>query len=591
MAGWFWPGDEIPRSLSERHQIGESFGLDQAITNVSRFEKELDLAEPNGGVDYVWNECNNDRLSVPISNVDHGVVLKEKNFFAEEPTFGDTAERNAFSRKSDESTAFNYRNPVERSISSEETKISAPADDSSNNEPETSNPVVSAPTQTYVPPQITEEQLNSTPMLHAGSNLWRMQQTKVTCHGHLVPAPVDKISETQLHSFVAERLGELGFDELLPVQKFGIPIGLAGRDLVATAQTGSGKTVAFLAPVLHYLMTERPACGSGRQVKIKALILTPTRELALQIGVEILRLTRGSEIKTNMLYGGTSVKHMWGQVSRGTHILVGTPGRVKAHVDWKQLDFSECRFLVLDEADQMLDLGFSADIDVILNSAHNGHRQTLMFSATFPANVKEMAAKYLKPDHVFMAVGVVGGANEDIQQKVVQVPRGKKMDTLFQVLCDHEGQSGKTLIFTATKKTADFLALRLSASKFVSTSIHGDRCQEDRETAMRHFRLGDAQYLVATSVAARGLDIPEVAHVINYDLPTNIDEYVHRIGRTGRIGNAGKATSFFDPEKDYGLLNDLVNTLAAANQEVPDFLQSGDRNYNAVAEPVKEDLW
>jgi probable ATP-dependent RNA helicase DDX4 len=254
-------------------------------------------------------------------------------------------------------------------------------------------------------------------------------------------------------------------------------------------------------------------------------------------------------------------------------ILVATPGRLLDHVSQNTVDLSSLEILVLDEADRMLDMGFEGDVRKMVEQMGmpgKTERQTLMFSATFPEEIQRLARDFLN-NYLFVTVGRVGGANMDIDQNVYEVDQFGKRDKLVSIL--NETGQDRTLVFVEQKRNADFLASYLSQSEFPTTSIHGDRLQREREEALRDFKRGRAPILVATSVAARGLDIPNVMHVINYDLPSSIEEYVHRIGRTARCGNTGKATSFFDPQNDGPLARSLVKVLQDAQQEVPRFLE------------------
>ncbi len=367
-----------------------------------------------------------------------------------------------------------------------------------------------------------------------------------------------------------------------PVQKYSIPIVMGGRDLMACAQTGSGKTGGFLFPILSQAFLTGPspvpanaAGGYGRQRKAypTSLILAPTRELVSQIYDESRKFAYRSWVRPCVVYGGADIGSQLRQIERGCDLLVATPGRLVDLIERGRISLQNIKYLVLDEADRMLDMGFEPQIRRIVEgedmpAVHN--RQTLMFSATFPRDIQMLARDFLK-DYVFLSVGRVGSTSENITQKVEYVEDVDKRSVLLDIL--HTHGAGLTLIFVETKRMADSLSDFLINQNFPATSIHGDRTQRERERALEMFRNARCPILVATAVAARGLDIPNVTHVINYDLPTDIDDYVHRIGRTGRAGNTGHSTAFFN-RGNRGVVRDLLELLKEANQEVPAFLET-----------------
>ncbi|PWA13761.1 hypothetical protein CCH79_00017142, partial [Gambusia affinis] len=373
-----------------------------------------------------------------------------------------------------------------------------------------------------------------------------------------------------------------------PVQKYAIPIIKTKRDLMACAQTGSGKTAAFLLPVLSQIYTEGPgdalqaSKGSGqengrygrrKQYPI-SLVLAPTRELALQIYDEAKKFAYRSHVRPCVVYGGADIGQQIRELERGCHLLVATPGRLVDMMERGKIGLDHCNYLVLDEADRMLDMGFEPQIRRIVEQdtmPPKGIRQTMMFSATFPKEIQILARDFLE-DYIFLAVGRVGSTSENITQKVVWVEENDKRSFLLDLL-NATGKDSLTLVFVETKKGADALEDFLYREGYACTSIHGDRSQRDREEALHHFRSGRCPILVATAVAARGLDISNVKHVINFDLPSDIEEYVHRIGRTGRVGNLGLATSFFN-DKNSNITKDLLDILVEAKQEVPSWLES-----------------
>ena len=376
------------------------------------------------------------------------------------------------------------------------------------------------------------------------------------------PDPIKTFDDVIESETLKEGIKKSTFTVPTPVQKYAIPILMAGRDLMACAQTGSGKTLAFVLPILQTLFKKSSELADNYGSECQqpaAIVVTPTRELAIQIYTEAFKFSRGTILKVHCCYGGTSVGHQLAQISGGCHVLIATPGRLLDFMEKGKVGFGKLRFLVLDEADRMIDQGFLPEIRRMM--AHSSmpkksEKQMLMFSATFPEEIQRLATEFLADDYLFVTVGIVGAANSDVEQRLLKVEKFSKRSKLIEILGDCDIKD-RTLIFVEAKKTADFIASYLSSQNYKATSIHGDRYQSQREEALRDFRTGRMPVLVATSVAARGLDIKDVRHVINYDMPKEIDEYVHRIGRTGRVGNIGMATSFFDPENSQDLVSDL----------------------------------
>merc|ERR1719318_1165780 len=344
---------------------------------------------------------------------------------------------------------------------------------------------------------------------------------------------------------------------------------------MSCAQTGSGKTAAFLLPVITNLLANQ-AEFTSQLSEIQAplaLVVAPTRELATQIYNEARKFAMNTSLRPVVVYGGVSVAHQLRQVQSGCHLLVGTPGRLKDFIGKRKISLEKLKYLILDEADRMLDMGFMPDIKTLIyehEMPEKGTRRTLMFSATFPEEIQKLAAEFLH-EYVFLTIGKVGSTHSDIEQQVIQIDDASKRDKLVEILGNEGGN--RNLVFVQTKRLADFLASYLCQNGFPTTSIHGDRFQAQREEALREFRSGQQTVLIATAVAARGLDIADVKQVINYDLPDEIEEYIHRIGRTGRIGNKGKAVSFFSSGRDEQLARSLVRTLADSEQVVPDWLE------------------
>lgn len=364
------------------------------------------------------------------------------------------------------------------------------------------------------------------------------------------------------------------YDKPTPVQKHAIPIILAGRDLMACAQTGSGKTAAFLFPIIIKMLKAgppQPIDGSSRKYGTAhpvALVLSPTRELTCQIYEESRKFCFQTGIRTVVVYGGTEISAQFNDLRRGCDICVATPGRLNDILERGRISLSEVRYLVLDEADRMLDMGFAPQIHQIVSTKDmpksTDGRQTAMFSATFPREIQQLARDFLL-DYVYLTVGRVGSTNDFITQKLVYADEQQKPKMLLSLLKE---SNGRVLVFVETKKKADVIEDYLCHQGLSATSIHGDRSQTERTRALELFKNGQCPILVATDVAARGLDIHSITWVINLDLPHNIEDYVHRIGRTGRAGNSGMATSFVN-ETNRPIVRELLRLLEEANQEIP----------------------
>ncbi|KAI9315145.1 P-loop containing nucleoside triphosphate hydrolase protein [Dichotomocladium elegans] len=420
--------------------------------------------------------------------------------------------------------------------------------------------------------------------VHSGINFSKYDSIKVSVSGDNPPPAFDKaslsFSDANLHPVMKENIALARYSVPTPVQRHSISIVTAGRDLMACAQTGSGKTAAFLVPTCsklfhntaQYIYRARP--GDYRaKVKPLILIIAPTRELCTQIFDEARRFCYRSMLRPCCVYGGASVNGQLREMEKGCDVLVAVPGRLCDFLERGKIDLSNTQFLILDEADRMLDMGFEPVIRDIVERRGirlNRNRQTLMYSATFPKEIRRLARDFLKPDYLFLKVGRVGGTTTDITQRVTWVEQQNKRSELVKTLMQQP--PCRTLIFVETKRDADTLDQYLYESKFPCTSIHGDRSQMEREDALTAFKSGVCPILVATAVVARGIDVRNVMHVINYDLPKNIDEYIHRIGRTARVGNAGLATSFFN-SNDMGIARDITKVLQECKQTIPDFLR------------------
>ncbi|VDK70593.1 unnamed protein product [Onchocerca ochengi] len=419
--------------------------------------------------------------------------------------------------------------------------------------------------------------------INYGINFDKYEEIPVEATGNDVPLPCAMFDELQLHPWIQENIKRSGYMKPTPVQKYSIPSLLSCRDLMSCAQTGSGKTAAFLVPLINHIIQNGPnavrmqvmkTCGRCTVFPL-ALILSPTRELAMQTHKEALKFAYRTSVISAVVYGGReNYRDQVQKLGLGCHVLIATPGRLLDVMSQNIVSLCDCTFLVLDEADRMLDMGFEPQIRKIVEQhsmPKKGKRVTAMFSATFPKEIQVLAQDFLMPNYVFLAVGRVGSTSENIVQKIIRVEEHDKKRLLMELL-DSDVNRGLTLVFVETKRGANELAWYLQRNNYSVMPIHGDLKQYERERHLEMFRSGRTNILVATAVAARGLDIPNVKHVINFDLPTDIDEYVHRIGRTGRVGNIGLATSFFT-DRNRNISHDLMDLLIESNQVVPDWLE------------------
>ncbi|XP_038514828.1 probable ATP-dependent RNA helicase DDX4 isoform X4 [Canis lupus familiaris] len=431
------------------------------------------------------------------------------------------------------------------------------------------------PKVTYIPPPPPEDEDSIFAHYQTGINFDKYDTILVEVSGHDAPPAILTFEEANLCQTLNNNIAKAGYTKLTPVQKYSIPIILAGRDLMACAQTGSGKTAAFLLPILAHMMHDGITASRFKELQEpECIIVAPTRELINQIYLEARKFSFGTCVRAVVIYGGTQLGYSIRQIVQGCNILCATPGRLMDIIGKEKIGLRQVKYLVLDEADRMLDMGFGPEMKKLISCPgmpSKEQRQTLMFSATFPEEIQRLAGEFLKSNYLFVAVGQVGGACRDVQQTILQVGQYSKREKLVEILRSIGDE--RTMVFVETKKKADFIATFLCQEKISTTSISSDREQREREQALGDFRCGKCPVLVATSVAARGLDIENVQHVINFDLPSTIDEYVHRIGRTGRCGNTGRAISFFDPESDNHLAQPLVKVLSDAQQDVPAWLE------------------
>ena len=352
------------------------------------------------------------------------------------------------------------------------------------------------------------------------------------------PIPFDKLS---LDDRLLSGIRDLGWAETRSIQSGVIPLAIGGGDVIACAETGTGKTAAFLVPILQRFLNEPPP----QPPRTRALVLAPTRELAVQIEDQVQGLTYHTTVSSVAVFGGVPMDSQEFALRAGVDIVVATPGRLMDHMRHESIDYSGLEILVLDEADRMLDMGFWPDVQRIL-SALPAKRQTLLFSATMPAEVLKLTQEFLlEPKYV--QVGRRGGPAQTISHNVQTVAAGEKTQWLARWLRDEA--TGPVLVFCRTKIGAERLAGRLSGMGIRAASLHADRTQQQRMAAVEGFRTGTYPVLVATDVAARGLDIDGIAHVVNYEVPDTPEAYVHRVGRTGRAESTGNALTLVSPEE------------------------------------------
>lgn len=367
-------------------------------------------------------------------------------------------------------------------------------------------------------------------------------------------------ADLELPAALLTNLEDLGYHSMTPIQAQALPRAMAGRDLIAQAKTGSGKTTAFALPLLLQL--------NPRHFGVQGLVLCPTRELASQVAAEIRRLARYQEnIKVVTLSGGQSIGPQIGSLEHGAHIVVGTPGRIKDHLRKQTLDLAGVKTLVLDEADRMLEMGFMEDMEAIISHTPSG-RQTLLFSATYPENIQALSGKFQRdPEQVTVESHLSETA---ITERFFLSSKEAKLEDLIQVL--RHIQVPSAVIFCNMKQTTQEVARYLDSRRFNALALHGDLEQRDRDQVLTQFKHQSCRILVATDVAARGLDVEDLPAVVNYDLPRDPEVYIHRIGRTARAGKEGLAVSLLDDKERYKL--DKVGR--AQEEKTLDLEQPGD---------------
>lgn len=386
--------------------------------------------------------------------------------------------------------------------------------------------------------------------------------------------------EFELGRKVQQSIDEMGFEEPSPIQAACIPLVMQGKDVIGQAQTGTGKTAAFGIPLVEQATPEN---------HVQGIVLTPTRELAIQVAGEIRKIAKYKRVKTLPIYGGQSIGHQIRALQQGVHVVIGTPGRILDHIRRGTLRLGSVRTVVIDEADEMLDMGFIEDIESILRETPSD-RQTLLFSATFPNEVRRLANRYMKtPEHVTVNRGeMTVPLTNQVYYKVLD---RDKLESLCRVIDSEEVALG--IVFCRTKRGVDELTEALSSRGYLADGLHGDLSQAQRDRVMKKFRTNDIELLIATDVAARGLDVENVTHVVNYDIPQDPESYVHRIGRTGRAGKTGLAITLVTP-REFKLLKQIERETRATLvlREVPSLADVAERQAeiwrNRIIETIHE---
>ena len=349
---------------------------------------------------------------------------------------------------------------------------------------------------------------------------------------------------------ILQAVQEQGYTHPTPIQEQAIPHVLAGKDVMGAAQTGTGKTAAFVLPILEKISPFANSSSSPARHPIRALVLTPTRELSDQVAENAFKYSKYTDLRTAVVFGGVDISSQTQSLRAGVELLIATPGRLLDHLSQKNANLSQVQILVLDEADRMLDMGFLPDLQRIMSLIPSGNRQTLLFSATFSPEIKKLAQQYLK-DPVIIEVSRQNQTADTVTQMVHLVDSSSKLKVLQTILHQRQvkGLPTQCIIFANSRIGCARLSRALSQSGIKAEAIHGDKSQVERMSILDQFKKGDIDALVATDVDARGLDIPSMPCVINFELPFNAEDYVHRIGRTGRAGAKGDAIALVDPSE------------------------------------------
>jgi superfamily II DNA/RNA helicase len=363
--------------------------------------------------------------------------------------------------------------------------------------------------------------------------------------------PVSNFETLGLHDAILKAVKDTGYTIATPIQAQAVPVAMTGQDVMGAAQTGTGKTAAFTLPILHRLMPFASASASPARHPVRALILTPTRELADQVYESVRRYAKHTPLRSTVVFGGVDIGAQKVALRNGCEVLIATPGRLLDHLTQKTVNLSQVGILVLDEADRMLDMGFLPDLDRIIRTLPTG-RQTLLFSATFSNDIRKLARTYMNQP-VELAVSQKNATADTVTQIAYPVRSDEKRAAVVHLVKSRK--LNQVIVFSNTKIGTARLARQLETDGIRAESIHGDKTQAERIKALEAFKAGELEVLVATDVAARGLDVAGIPCVINYDLPYNAEDYVHRIGRTGRAGAKGDAISLYGPSEEKLLLD------------------------------------
>jgi ATP-dependent RNA helicase DDX5/DBP2 len=386
--------------------------------------------------------------------------------------------------------------------------------------------------------------------------------------GHNVPKPVRTFEEASFPDYVLEEVARVGFKEPSPIQVQGWPIALSGRDMIGIAETGSGKTLAFLLPAIVHINAQ-PYLSKGDGPIV--MVMSPTRELACQIQEEANRFGKSSKIKNTCCYGGAPRRQQQQDLKDGVEIVIATPGRLIDFLDCGDTNLKRLTYLVLDEADRMLDMGFEPQVRKVISQSRPD-RQTLMWSATWPPEVERLAKDICKENPVHINVGSLTLRTAHTIRQYVEVVQEHDKRGRLKRLLEKVMDGSRILIFASTKRGGDDLTREMRTDGWPALCMHGDKKQEERDWVLKEFKEGKSPILVATDVASRGIDVKDIKYVINYDFPGSIEDYIHRVGRTGRAGATGSSYTFFTSNM-FKHAPDLVAVLKEANQPVPEELQ------------------